>query len=85
MKSISTWEYAEDLSYGSENKAFEENDWIQRVLHRPVEPARLTGMWDLLESHIPIIPFYKRGRQEKCFPGDGKARWKWSCRPAPVM
>ena len=35
--------------------------------------------------HPPIIPFYKRGCQDKCFPGDGKAPEKWSCHPAPVM
>jgi len=26
MKSLSTWEYGEDLSHGSENTAFEENN-----------------------------------------------------------
>src|ERR1700682_4803765 len=36
-------------------------------------------------GHIPIIPFYKRGCQDKCFPCDGKAQRKWSCRPAPAM
>src|SRR6202521_886859 len=35
-------------------------------------------------SHIPIIPFYKRGCQDKCFPNGGKTKVKWSCRPARV-
>src|SRR5580692_6355433 len=33
----------------------------------------------------PIIPFYKRGCQDKCLAHDGKAQGKWSCRPAPAM
>lgn len=35
--------------------------------------------------HIPIIPFYKRGCQDKYLPHDGKTAGKWSCHPAPVM
>ena len=39
----------------------------------------------LSDGQIPIIPFYKRGSQDKCLPCDGKAQGKWSCRPAPAM
>ena len=35
--------------------------------------------------HLPIIPFYKRGCQDKYLLHDGKTAGKWSCHPAPVM
>ena len=38
---------------------------------------------DGTESHIPIIPFYKKGCQDKYLPCDGKAQG--ACRLAPVM
>jgi hypothetical protein len=36
----------------------------------------LSGVWR------SITAFYKRGSQEKSFPGDWKAQVRWSCRPA---
>jgi hypothetical protein len=33
----------------------------------------------------PVTAFYKRGSQEKCFPGDRKAQEKRSCLPALVI
>src|ERR1700730_3059179 len=45
IKSALSWEYAEHISHTSENRTFEENNLMQRVLHRPVELAGLHGTW----------------------------------------
>ena len=51
----------------------------------PDKSCRLLGMWLLADSQLLIIPFYKKGCQDKYLPHDGKTAGKWSCRPASVM
>jgi hypothetical protein len=36
----------------------------------PINP--LIEMWDLLDSQLPITPFYKRRCQDKCLPAAAK-------------
>jgi hypothetical protein len=56
LNRLSAWEYPENIANRSENMTFEENNLIQRVLHRPVELAAVTGnVWSSTEIFGLVI------------------------------
>ena len=67
-------------------RPLKENHLIQRVLHRPVELARLLGNWPPLKSHIPRFPFIAVGGSSSSEPHhDFKANFGALLTPSSLL